>query len=234
MSKIKFLADPSTIYDGSFSQIGRNQIRLVLESELPSPEVLLSGLQLVNEHNGYVQTNRNDYKYIYRTYEDNPLMIELCNDGIKYTEPEPVPEPEPYEPTEEELAAIFKQNKNDKISLSKSMLAEYLENNPIHSSAHGIEGVYSVTNEKQTLMMSQYMTYQIEKSVNKDARLTWNETGKSCEEWTEEEFLQLILEIKSYVYPLVSYQQHIEEYIYKCTTQEELDEITIDYSFNKK
>lgn len=85
MSKITFLADPSTIYDGSFSQIGINQIRLVFESELPSPEVLLSGLQLVNEHNGHVQTNRNDYKYIYRTYEDNPLMIELCNDGIDYS-----------------------------------------------------------------------------------------------------------------------------------------------------
>lgn len=231
MSKIVFLSDPSTIYDGSFSQIGTNQIRLIFESELPSNKVLLSGLQLVNEYNGYVQTNREDYKYIYRTYEDNPLMIELCNDGVEYVEPEPTPEPEPYEPTQEELEAIFKQNKDDKISLSKSMLAEYLENNPIHSSAHNnIEGVYSVTNEKQTLMMSQYMTYQIEKTVNPNAKLTWNETGKSCEEWTEEEFLQLILEIKSYVYPLVSYQQHIEENIYNCSTQEELDKIIIDYS----
>lgn len=235
MSKIVFLANQSKIYNGFFSQIGTNQIRLIFESELPSQEVILSGLQLVNEHNGYVQTNREDYKYIYRTYEDNPLMIELCNDGVEYVEPEPTPEPEPYEPTPEELEAIFQQNKNDKITLSKSMLAEYLENNPIHSFAHnGIEGIYSVTNEKQTLMMSQYMTYKIEKTVNPDAKLTWNETGKSCEEWTEEEFLQLILEIKSYVYPLVSYQQHIEENIYQCTTQKKLDEIIIDYSFNKK
>ena len=45
--------------------------------------------------------------------------------------------------------------------LSKSMLAEFLENNPIRSTAHGnVEGVYSVTSEKQALMMSQYMTYQ--------------------------------------------------------------------------
>lgn len=146
-------------------------------------------------------------------------MIELCNDGVEYVEPEPTPEPEPYEPTPEELEEIFQQNKNDKITLSKSMLAEYLENNPIHSSVHNdVEGVYSVTNEKQTLMMSQYMTYQIEKTVNPYAKLTWNETGKSCEEWTEEEFLQFILEIKAYVYPIVSYQQHIEEDIYKCTT----------------
>lgn len=110
------------------------------------------------------------------------------------------------------------------------MLAEYLENNPIHSTAHeNTEGIYSVTSEKQSLMTSQYMTYQIEKNINSNAKLTWNEAGKSCTEWTEEEFLQLILEIKSYVYPLVSYQQHIEEDIYNCSNQEELDSIIIDY-----
>ena len=111
------------------------------------------------------------------------------------------------------------------------MLAEYLENNPLHSSAHdGVEGIYSVTSEKQSLMMSQYMTYQIEKNINPDAKLTWNETGKSCAEWTEEEFLQLILEVKAYVYPLVSRQQQIEEQIMICTTQDELDAIVINYT----
>lgn len=42
--------------------------------------------------------------------------------------------------------------------------------------------------------------------------------------------MQLILEIEAYVYPLVSYQRHIEEDIYKCTTQEELDKIEINYN----
>lgn len=92
------------------------------------------------------------------------------------------------------------------------------------------EGVYSVTSERQSLMMSQYMTYQIAKSVDTDAKLTWNETGKSCTEWTEEEFLQLILEIKAYVYPLVFHQQQLEEQIMNCTNQEELNEIVINYN----
>ena len=110
------------------------------------------------------------------------------------------------------------------------MLADFLENNPIHSTAHnGIDGIYCVTSDKQSLMTSQYMTYQIEKTINPDAKLTWNETGKSCEDWTEEEFLRLVLEIKAYVSPLVSYQQHIEEKIYSCNNQEELDQILIDY-----
>ena len=92
------------------------------------------------------------------------------------------------------------------------------------------EGVYSVTSEKQSLMMSQYMTYQIEKNINPDAKLTWNETGKSCTEWADGEFLQLVLEIKTYVYPLVSYQQQLEEQIMNCTNQEELDGIIINYN----
>ena len=126
---------------------------------------------------------------------------------------------------------MLEQNKRNKVLTSKEMLKTYLEDYPIVSTAHnGVAGRYSVTNEKQTLMMSQYMTYKIEKEMNPDAKLTWNETGKSCEEWTEQEFLQLILEIKAYVYPLVSYQQLLEEQIDSCATQEQLDEIVINYN----
>lgn len=172
-----------------------------------------------------------DYKTVYRTIEGG---AQFSNDGSVYVapvQPEEPEEPEPYVPTEEELAAIFAQNKRDKVYLSKSMLESFLAGHPLTSTAHkGTEGIYSVTGEKQTLMMSQYMTYQIEKAVNPNAKLTWNETGRSCEEWTEEEFMQLILEIKAYVYPLVSYQQALEEEINACLTQQELDTIVIDYT----
>lgn len=97
------------VYEASFLQIGEHQIRLIFESEAPSDQTLLSGLQLINEHNGFIQTRREDYKHIYRRYDDDPLMIELCNDGIEYVEPEPPTEPEPYVPTEEELAEQERQ-----------------------------------------------------------------------------------------------------------------------------
>ncbi|MCM1134366.1 MAG: hypothetical protein NC400_02220 [Clostridium sp.] len=231
MEKIRFLNYPS-VYNGNVSVHG-NIITITFSETIPPQNILTNGFELLNENNGLVQGNYTAYTTIYRTYEDNNMLIELSNNGSIYVPPiviEPE-EPEPYVPTPEELEEIFKQNKNNKIALSKIMLAEYLENNPIHSTAHGNKnGVYSVTSDKQNLMMSQYMTYQIEKSIDSNAKLTWNETGKSCEEWTEDEFLQLILEIKTYVYPLVSYQQHVEENIYKCITQDELDNILIDYS----
>lgn len=78
-------------------------------------------------------------------------------------------------------------------------------------------------------MTSQYISYQAEKMVNPNAKLTWNESGKGCEVWTEEEFLQLVVEIKNYVYPLVSHQQLIEEKIQAAMNMDELESIVIDY-----
>ncbi len=230
MEKIRFLNDQN-VYDCEVSVRG-NVIAINFSDTLPPTNKLTKGFELLNENNGFIQGEYYTYTTVYRTYEDNPMLIELSNDGNIYVPPvivEPE-EPKPYVPTLEELEAMFQSDKQNKIYLSKIMLAEYLESNPLHSSAHGgIDGVYSVTSEKQSLMMSQYMTFQIAKSIDPDTKLTWNETGKSCTEWTEEEFLQLILEVKTYVYPLVSYQQTLEENINKCTKQEELDTIVIDY-----
>lgn len=230
MEKIKFIKS-NNIYEGTTDFINKHVIVIQFNKSIPDSSEFESGFQILNENNNYVQADYSNFTTVYRTYDEDPKRIEFSDDGSVYVEPEPIPEPEPYVPTTEELEAQFRQNKNNKIILSKKMLAEYLESNPLHSSAHnGVDGVYSVTSEKQSLMMSQYMTYQIAKSVDPDAKLTWNETGKACEEWTEEEFLQLILEVKAYVYPLVSHQQQIEEQITNCTNQEELDEIVINYN----
>ena len=108
MSKICFLADKSATYDVTFAQIGEHQVRLVFEDIKPSDKILLSGFNLVNEHNGYIQTVRTGYTNIYRTYDNNSLMIELCDDGIEYVEPDPIitPNPETYVTYEEILNNI--------------------------------------------------------------------------------------------------------------------------------
>lgn len=116
MSKIKFNKSP-TIYSGDFIQIGENQIRIIFENEIPSEDILLSGLCLVNEYNtDLIQTLRLDYTYLYRSY-DVPYIVELCNDGNIYTPPkdEPPVDEIPPEKTEEELQAEFEQVKNMKI-----------------------------------------------------------------------------------------------------------------------
>lgn len=224
MIKLKYVGE-ETIYDIFFKRISNNIVQIT--GNFPVQEKGFICFRVEDKEDAW------DYEGFATVYREIDGGAQFSNDGSVYVEPViPEPEePEPYVPTEEELTAIFEQNKKEKIDMSKDLLELFLLENPLISTAHGgKEGAYSVTNEKQTLMMSQYMTYQIEKTVNENAKLTWNETGKSCEEWTEQEFMQLILEIKSYVYPLVSYQQTLEEQIAACTTQESLNEIVIDYA----
>ncbi len=225
MEKIKFLKSEN-IYEGSTDFLDKHVITINFNKAIPNKSEIENGFEILNENNNIVQAIYKDFTTIYRTYT-NENRIDFSDDGSIYVEPVI----EEFKPTPEEIEMQFYQNKQNKIELSKSMLADHLQNNPLHSSVHGgVEGVYSVTSEKQSLMMSQYVMYQIEKSINPNAKLTWNESGKSCEEWTEKEFLQLVLEVKTYVSPLVSYQQKTEEQIANCTNQEELDDIIIDYT----
>ena len=122
--------------------------------------------------------------------------------------------------------------KKYKINQSKEALADYLESHPLLSSVHNnTAAYYSVTKEKQDLMMQQYLSYKIAKSVDpENAVLTYNAAGEVCEPWGEAEFLQLIIEVKAYVYPLVSYQQTVEKKIMECETKDEVSNITIDYA----
>ncbi len=226
MLELKYL-NSTTSYEVDFFCVSENIIEI--HGNFPV-ENLGFTLSRPNQNDNW---DYSDFTTVYRTLDNG---AQFSNDESVYTESDVTPEIpnisfESYDPTPEELESMFYKNKVNKIALSKTLLAEYLENNPLHSTAHGgVEGIYSVTGEKQNLMMTNYATYQIEKTVDPNTKLKWNETGKSCIEWTEQEFLQLVLEIKAYVSPLVSYQQQLEEQIMNCTNQEELDGIIINYN----
>lgn len=117
------------------------------------------------------------------------------------------------------------------ISNSKASLQRVLDT-PFVSYAHNnTKGYYTITLEKQNLMMARLATYNIEKQLNTNAIIKWNETNKSCEIWTEEEFLKFIMEVKNHVDPIISYQQSLEERIRNCKTVEEIE--NIKFEFNK-
>lgn len=208
---------------------------------------------LIYNENGYVTgtvvtTEESDeYGYLYQSgqgkkykifsmdlyNEDGFFLYKIENGKLVNTSNE---ELEAYllEKTERELEtakATFKNNKESKITESKILLGAYLEAHPLTSNCHnGVEAQYNVTTEKQSLMASNYLTYTIAKQSGvKNPTLTWNATGCECEEWTEEEFVTLVLQISEYVKPLVSLQQSYEIAIRNCTTQEELDAIEIVY-----
>lgn len=158
--------------------------------------------------------------YVEISNEEYQTLRALLDEG------EDIPDPEPDPGDLETLEFV----KTKKIAASKKALAAYLESHPITSFAHGgKEGLYAVTEEKQNLMALNYTTYQIKKNAGLEAILTWNETGKECEVWTEEEFVQLIIEIETYVKPLVSAQQSMEMQIQTATTIQEVNAVEISF-----
>ena len=120
--------------------------------------------------------------------------------------------------------------KNKFILKSKENLSTYLENNPLYSNCHGGEYCYyTVTFEKQVQLTQKFTAHMTLIQAGIPDVLTWNCAGGFCEEFTDEEIIQLIYEMNAYITPLVSKQQHLEKDIVSCETKEELLEINIEF-----
>ena len=120
--------------------------------------------------------------------------------------------------------------KKELIELSKSLLAAYLINNPLKSTVKYEDGrFYNVTLEKQNLLYSNIVAYQVAQQAGMEYPLIWNSVGEVGEPWTIEEILRLSVEVRDYVSPLIAQQQEIEKIINKCKSIEELQEINIVY-----
>ena len=121
--------------------------------------------------------------------------------------------------------------KQNLILLSKENLQKYLDNNPLFSKAHDPNGeYYTVDEDHQNRLNANLSTYELAVKMGVTPILTWNATAKSCEVWTIEQLAKLALEMKSYVAPLISMQQHMEEDIQNASTKE--DALKINVKFN--
>ena len=122
--------------------------------------------------------------------------------------------------------------KEDLILKSKENLEKYLQTHPLKSYCHNTTegGYYNCTQEKQSELARLLLSHTIATNLGQEDVLTWNETEKVCEVYTLEELSQLALEIKEYVKPLVSMQQHMEADIRALNTQQELKSINIEFT----
>ena len=127
---------------------------------------------------------------------------------------------------------IIKVLKEDLILKSKENLEKYLQTHPLKSYCHNTTegGYYNCTQEKQNALAGLLLSHTIATNLGQEDTLTWNETEKVCEVYTLEELSQLALEMKEYVKPLVSMQQHMEADIRALNTQEELKSINIEFT----
>ena len=218
MLVLKYLNDEENNYEIEFRKLSKNVVEITGDFQVQTNGFTLSRIG---------KTDDWDYSKFTTVYKELENGCQFSNDGTVYTEPEV---PEPVQPTEEQLQEALRLNKQQKVYESKRLLATYLEDHPLISNCHGgTDAVYTVTNEKQTLMTSNYMTYTIQKQMGEDPILTWNASGCECEVWTEEEYIALILQVSEYVKPLVSKQQKYEAQINQCTSLEELSLLEIRF-----
>lgn len=123
-----------------------------------------------------------------------------------YTEVEDAYYIPPEIPQEDEEISLTELQENQ-ITLSKSNLRTYLEENPLFSTLKDEKGkYYNVTQEKQTLLFMELFKY----SLNPNHTLYWNAVGETYEEWTFEELKDLSLEIERYIRPFIKLQQELE------------------------
>ena len=120
----------------------------------------------------------------------------------------------------------LEEYKEEKIALSKSMLSEWLANNPM---LYSDGNYYSVTEEKQSLLNSNLASYERATAAGIPYPLKWNSTGNECTEWEYADLISLSLSIAAYVAPKVSTQQALEVQIRACETKEEVDSVVISY-----
>lgn len=122
--------------------------------------------------------------------------------------------------------------KEYRIAESKSLLQEYLENNPITSTCHaGKEAKYSITSDKQQYLVSMIAVAEMAEKAGVQYQPSWNASGESCTyDWTVDELKQLAFEMETVVRPLVSKQQTIETTIRACKTISDVKAVEISYT----
>ena len=95
---------------------------------IPKPDNIIEVVGLPQTTSGFTFYLGNDtavghyenYTTVYKVIDSN--TIQYSNDGSIWVEPEPIPEPEPYIPTEEELAEIARQEKIAQIQSQISVI----------------------------------------------------------------------------------------------------------------
>ena len=166
------------------------------------------------------QTNSEEYvEYDYNEFvvnKDSVDVEDIENNPEKYLEY--TPDPQVDEMTLDEYK-LLRQEEN------KKLLDDFLKKKTVMY--NGKE--YGVSEEDQNEMALNLTQYQVLDSAGQNVSLEWHSKKAKCEIFTQEEFIELISIIKSYVYPYYQKMQDIKSAIFNCKNKFELSTIEIKY-----
>lgn len=207
MKNILFL-NSETPVQGNVKRVSEHVI------EITGVEMNLSGFHII-KNTGSVFGKYENYTTLYREVENG---FQLSNDGSVYVEPEPVPEPEPIEPTLEEL----KQQKINEVSntCKETIYAGVDVELPTGSTEH-----FSLKEEDQINLFGKQA--QITAGVT---QLEYHQDGHPCRYYTVEEMTAIITAAMQFVSYHTTYCNSIYTWINSVTDKEDLQGITYGVS----
>lgn len=207
MNNILFL-DSKTPVHGNVKKVSEHVI------EITGVEINLSGFHII-KNTGSVFGKYENYTTLYREIESG---FQLSNDGSVYVEPEPVPEPEPYEPTLEEL-------KEQKISEVGSVCKETIYAGVDVELPTGSTEHFSLKEEDQINLFGKQA--QITAGVT---QLEYHQDGHPCRYYTVEEMTAIITAAMQFVSYHTTYCNSLYTWINSVTDKEDLQGITYGVS----
>lgn len=207
MNSILFL-DSETPVHGNVKKVSEHVI------EITGVEMNLSGFHII-KNTGSVFGKYENYTTLYREVENG---FQLSNDGSVYVEPEPVPEPEPYEPTLEEL-------KEQKISEVGSVCKETIYAGVDVELPTGSTEHFSLKEEDQINLFGKQA--QITAGVT---QLEYHQDGHPCRYYTVEEMTAIITAAMQFVSFHTTYCNSLYTWINSVTDKKDLQEITYGVS----
>lgn len=206
MDKINFLLN-NTVVSATVSKISEHIIKLVCSDDLPKESVLLSGFNILNEHNGNNMTGDyyHGYTTIYKNIDSKTAL--LSNDGSVYTDESDVNDTpsnsesvEPYVPTLEEV-------KSRKIS----ELSNTCQNTIVSGVDVDIDGEiehFSCRDEDQINIKELF-----DLSVQTNCGVYYHADGQNCKLYTVEQIISIYITASTNKMQHTTYFNQLRAYV---------------------
>lgn len=179
---------------------------------LTDAAVNTSGFHLLNAF-GSVYGKYEDYTTLYREVDGGFI---LSNDGSVYVEPEPIPEPEPYVPTLEEIqeAKVSEMNAVQQAVIQQGVNVTLTDGSVEH---------FTLTDHDQTSLMG--LQSQVESG---EEQIPWHTSDESehCKFYSNADMALITSAAMAWVTWHVTYFRDLRIYIRALQEKEEVEAIT--------
>ena len=210
MEKIRFY-NTNTIYEGVTDFVNKNVIVINFKDNIPTVDEISNGFEILNENNDFVQAEYPEYATLYRTYEEEPMRVEISNDGSVYVEPV-IPAPEPYVPTLEEVKAM----KVNELSYTCSNLII----NGVDIEIDGEMEHFSYKDEDQVNIKEIF-----DLAVQTNVPMYYHADGEACKLYTVEQIIELYATATTNKMHHTTYFNQMKLYVESLKTADEVNAV---------